>query len=55
MTSFNATHAFDIGYGMAVKGFSKIVPGGTWLTKFGKDWVAGWEMAVEDGKWNTWC
>ena len=50
---FNACHAWDLGYGYAVRGILHM-PTNTWLSKFASDWQAGYEQAKEDGRWGTW-
>ena len=54
MSEFDACHAFDLGYGYAVRGIIHM-PIGTWLDKFAADWKAGYEQAKQDGRWGTYC
>jgi len=52
MSKFNAEHAWELGYGYAVRGIHNM-PCGTWLTKFVSDFKAGYKAALDDGRWNT--
>lgn len=53
MASFDASHAWDMGYHYAVRGICRHVPSGTWMASFGSDFLDGWDSAVRDGNWNT--
>ena len=52
MRVFDASHAWDIGFWMAVRGILHM-PDGTWLSKFARDWKDGYQQAIKDGKWGT--
>jgi hypothetical protein len=54
MSQFNAEHAWELGYGYAVRGILNM-PKGTWLTKFKADFLAGHKAALNDGRWNTYA
>ena len=51
MESFDATHAWDMGYHCAVRGIIRAVPPGTWMANYSKDFYAGYDAAILDGAW----
>lgn len=53
MASFDAEHAWDLGYHYAVRGICRVAPRGTWIVKFSADFLAGYDQAVSDQRWGT--
>ena len=50
----DAGFAWDIGYGIAVKGGQKeALPAGPKVSQFKKDFLEGFNQAIQDGKWGT--
>lgn len=44
--------AWEYGYGYAVRGFLRAVPGRTWFEEFPADFLDGFDAALADGRWN---